>query len=85
MSKLEGGGLGRVSIPGPWTIYFSWLKSDWNFVSKIELSVEHRLALKISKELIQADQDVLVVFGYIPPPPPRKALCTIEIMTVTAV
>ena len=37
------------------------------FVSKIELGVEHIIALKISKELIQADQDVLVVFGYIPP------------------
>ena len=32
------------------------------FVSKIELSVEHILALQISKELIQADQDVVVVF-----------------------
>ena len=37
------------------------------FVSKIELSVEHILALQISKELIQADQDVVVVFVYIPP------------------
>ena len=36
------------------------------FVSKIELSAEHILALKISKELIHSDQDVVVVFVYIP-------------------
>ena len=37
------------------------------FVSKIELSVEHILALKISKEFIYFDQDVVVVFVYIRP------------------
>ena len=36
------------------------------FVSKIELSAEHILALKISKELIHSDLDVVIVFVYIP-------------------
>ena len=37
------------------------------FVSKIELSAEQILALKISKELIHSDQAVVVVVVYIPP------------------
>ena len=36
-------------------------------VSKIELSVEHTLAIKISKELIHSDEDVVVMFVYILP------------------
>ena len=51
------------------------------FVSKMELSVEHILALQISKELIQADQDVVVVFVYIH----HRMLCTTETMTLTAI
>ena len=51
------------------------------FVSKIELSVEHILALKISKELIHSDQDVVVVFVYIH----YRMLCTTETMTLTAI
>ena len=51
------------------------------FVCKIELSAEHILALKISKELIHSDQDVVVVFVYIP----HRVLCTTEIMTLTAI
>ena len=50
-------------------------------VSKIELSVEHTLAIKISKELIHSDEDVVVMFVYILP----QGLCTTEIVTPTAI
>ena len=56
------------------------VKNDWKILLAKQLSVE--LGLKIPKELIQFDQDVVVVFVY---PPPRRAVGTTEIMTLTAI